>query len=184
MKYQRPIIFCTCFLVILCLACTKIEPTPPIDNTPKLPEATKVGANTFGCYINGELFLPERVSYTGSTGISISYNSISKDELRIQATRENDTIFDNVRFTSFVKSTGKTPIKIWEDHTTGYSTFYYYYGDCESYKYIENDTVLLDITYLDTIKRIISGTFEFDLIGKKCDDEILSITDGRFDLRY
>ena len=45
--------------------------------------------------------------------------------------------------------------------------------------------VIVNVTYLDTIKRIISGTFVFDLIGKdECNSEILKITDGRFDLTY
>lgn len=48
------LILCTAFLFTAC-ACTKNS--KPILNEP-LPPATQTGANTFGCTLNGQVFVP------------------------------------------------------------------------------------------------------------------------------
>ena len=39
-------------------SCNKNE-IPPTDNPPQLPPETQTGANTFGCLVNGKVWLPK-----------------------------------------------------------------------------------------------------------------------------
>jgi hypothetical protein len=65
-------------LAILCLtACKKDPPAEPEDPGITMPPATHTGANTFGCYIDGELF----VANEGPTNWSIPPVSGSFNEV-------------------------------------------------------------------------------------------------------
>src|SRR5690625_4718193 len=59
-------IACLVFLPLLCLGgCSKDDnsPTAPVD---LLPPATQIGANTVGCLVNGEVFLPKGGGLSGN----------------------------------------------------------------------------------------------------------------------
>ena len=47
------------FLILFLTSCSKDDNNPPQD---RLPEATTTGANTAGCYIDGELLIPKNGS--------------------------------------------------------------------------------------------------------------------------
>ena len=55
---------------------------------------------------------------------------------------------------------------------------------CKGYYHDSLNTSELNITFYDTINHIISGTFVLDVINRDCEDSIMHITDGRFDVRY
>ena len=73
------------FIPLFSAKCTKkpIEPTPPKTPLEQLPPATQTGANTFGCLVDGEVYIPkgniyykaiERPSYfevIGDLGIKV-----------------------------------------------------------------------------------------------------------------
>jgi hypothetical protein len=43
----------------------------------------------------------------------------------------------------------------------------------------------IDITALDTLNvRFVSGTFAFDFVNETDDSDTVSVTDGRFDLKF
>ena len=46
----------------------------------------------------------------------------------------------------------------------------------------ETDTGRLQITFLDTIQQIVSGTFSFNVTDRE--GQVIYITDGRFDMHY
>ena len=159
-------------LPILCLvffcACAK-------NNGVQLPPITHLGLNTFGCKVDGAIWVPNNqilpgiVAHVGPSMLPLSFNSI-------------------------LSGTG----------ADGYtSSFYFYpqfggvngvgnYFDSLSISYSDglnggvnnrfdpND--YFQITYLDTIKRIISGIFSFTLYNGPTDS--VSITDGRFDFSF
>ena len=52
----------------------------------------------------------------------------------------------------------------------------------EWYDTIPNHNAYLNITKLDKVNRIVSGTFEFALIKTGCKE--VRITQGRFDMKY
>jgi len=169
------------------ISCHKKKADPPIvDNAPKLPEATHIGANTFGCYINGELFVAASNNYNSVIPIYCSYNSISPNELRIQGSRRNDTVQDNISFITFIDGVGEYPsLVVGENSMEGYANYAYSITSaCFGYDHDQSNPGSVYISHLDSINRIISGTFEMDLVNDDCEPNLLKITDGRFDVTY
>ncbi|MEO6837649.1 MAG: hypothetical protein ABI185_04635 [Ginsengibacter sp.] len=56
MKYTFLIISSLFFITLTGSKCKKDKPINPVD---QLPPATQSGANTFGCLIDGKVFLPK-----------------------------------------------------------------------------------------------------------------------------
>ncbi|MFD1551870.1 hypothetical protein DNU06_01775 [Putridiphycobacter roseus] len=185
---QLLLLMCLCFSIAsINTACHKIKANPaePIDLTPKLPQATHIGANTFGCYINGALFIAQSNNYNKVIPIYCSYNKISENELRIQGSRLNDSVRDNVRFIAFIdKGVGAYEMDVTGDNQDGYNIYTTDSIWCFDYNFSLTEKGMLDITFLDTVDRIISGNFQMQLYNEDCPLKIVSITDGRFDLKY
>lgn len=168
-------------------ACAKKTPLPE-SNDPVMPPLTHQGLNTFGCYIDGELYVANKgESYWDLPPVSGSFNEITK-EFNIQSARyleaeENDEVIiladitDGLGTYNFrYNSEGGTP---------GYRNWYgdkcdYYYLDYPGFEVGE-----LTITYLNQNQNIISGTFYINLVNDNCEgDTLMKITDGRFDFHY
>ena len=186
---KQLIVVCLCFsIAIINPACHKYKATPkePIDLTPKLPEATKIGANTFGCYINGALFVAATNNPNEVLAISCSYNSISANELRIQGSRLNDSVRDNIKFKAFVSESHHFyEMAIIGNSQDAYVNYKYGLNSgCFDYNHNQDNPGSIYISNLDTINLIISGTFEMELLNEDCIPNLLKITEGRFDLKY
>jgi hypothetical protein len=138
------------------------------EKDPKLPPETQTGAHTFGCYIDGELFLPIRTFYGNM--INAYYDTIGNNSwhkgLSIWCYGNNG----NKLYMSFKNPTPITSSNILIDTV--------------SYAGIENYHVSsIYFTKFDTINRIVSGRFEFELTDT-INNNIIKFTDGRFDIRF
>lgn len=159
--------------------------------TPTLPPETQTGANTFGCYVNGNLF----VAQSGGTSIYASYipqtgyleiftfgSGLSGDYiiLRILHLKENAI---NTSFNVFF---GKQYAAL--------NWFTEYNNGITSYIDMNQNIGEVFITRLDTINKIVSGNFHCKM-GKSENfnnmdmntyklDSIANISQGRFDLIY
>ena len=125
-----------------------------------LPPETQTGKNTFGCYVNGELF----VASPGSVGwgyrhLEAAYYK-NLDLLTIAASAKNGSIY--FTFSNPEKNIKKNFQKI----TYTNSDNFYYEGRNIGEVYL---------TVYDTINFIVSGTF-------KCNMPSVNITQGRFDV--
>ncbi|MEI7502468.1 MAG: DUF6252 family protein [Paludibacter sp.] len=147
---------------------------PPIPT--KLPDVTNIGANTFGCYIENDLYIPEhrKVTFETPEPVIIEYPSNPKYFLGVYTNRivnKKDLFKDAaVRFSIVnVKDTGVFGVNYGAVEFEGN----YYYTDS-----INNGKII--ITYVDSIKKIISGTFYFKA-KDQYSDKIITITNGRFD---
>lgn len=185
-KNLIPILLSFLFLV----SCKK-DPLPPDPKTIVMPPLTHQGINSFGCYIDGELYVPNKGdSYWDLPPLSGSFNEITRD-LGLQSTRyinfdtgESDDIKIRANITGGV---GVYNFRYNEESgSDGYTNWYgercdYYYREYPGF-----DLGKLTITHLDETKNIISGTFYINLINQNCEtgDTIMHITDGRFDIRY
>ena len=140
---------------------------------PTLPPATQSGKGTFGCKVNGEVWVPE-----APPNINELHAGYQKDEFFITAQRniENKNIDQTISLgvkemwhgvDSYTLKRSKTII-IFNSNKCDYETDSLSKGR-------------LIITYFDSAKRIVSGRFRFKLIKKKCDT--LKITNGRFDIK-
>ena len=152
----------------------------------KLPETTHVGANTFGCLINGKAWMPTG----GGAGSGINPTSggfygtpDGKRNIYIKAYSYNDYIDIFLKHTSQIgiyslnKNTGVQPNLTYpESHAA-------YFIDGQDYYVTDSfHTGTVQITYADTVTGIVSGTFEMQLYQNNT-GKIIKITNGRFDYK-
>ncbi len=186
MKNILLLTFC-CLFLIACDSCKNPDDNE-IDciglNKP-MPDATTTGKNTFGCKINGETW----VAYTDSFGALIGgeqkldvryrhYDNVGNAQIKARKEiieAECDTV--RQRFTLHII-----------DAKEGVTQFTYNSSLIDwdlgiSYKLDTLSFNEVNITKLDTVKSILSGTFKFQLISSDFQDT-LKITDGRFDVYY
>jgi len=162
------------FLFLLSLEGCFLFPDPK----ETLPPATQTGANTFGCLVNGTVWLPK--GFNGTTNLSPSYdpNFNGKPILNITSYRivsDTETQEIALGINGIYKIGTYTVMK----DTLAFVSFnikkcnYFYF---DSLVYRKGSIV---ITKLDL--PIISGTFDFILYKPGCDT--LKITNGRFDIK-
>ena len=72
MKLIRTIALPVLSLIILSSSCKK-HVIQPVDQLSLLPPATQTGANTFGCLINGEAFVPQNQSFLVGPRLQCNY---------------------------------------------------------------------------------------------------------------
>lgn len=165
------------FLAIYGASCSLFESST--DKKEKLPQATQEGKNTFGCLVNGKVWVPK--GYNGFSNLNAYYDPLyqggtfSLSTYRILSNDEYSSI--GIFMTNLIEK-GQFDL---EDPDVGTAIFDYTI-DCS---YNRDDTVyregLLTITRFDLQNYIISGTFEFTLARVGCDT--LKVTEGRFDMK-
>lgn len=183
LKTKFPLYFCLLTLT-QCSKCKKDDPAP----ADQLPPATQTGANTFGCLINGQAYVPNPrydnnvVLYEPGASLPIGGN------LNIQ-TSHNVRQGDNS--TRQVITLAAGPIRIARTYSLSPPNIE---GDaifsdrakavpCNDY----GDPLLVyrrgqvTITRIDEQAHVLSGTFEFVLAQPGCDT--IKVTQGRFDYK-
>ncbi|CAN5282182.1 hypothetical protein BH23BAC2_BH23BAC2_26820 [soil metagenome] len=146
-----------------------------------LPPATQVGANTAGCLVNGEVFLPGGRSIGSGSVLKAQYvfhNGRYIFGVSINNPRDgNKMVLIESKYDALEE--GETYImKQYSDIST---TGFYLNG---SNGYSTTDEVIGEFTIskLDESRKILSGTFWFDAINNE--GEIVQIREGRFDVHY
>jgi hypothetical protein len=170
-------------LTLLTLADCRKDDSPQ-DCPPDLPCATQTGANTFGCYIDGVPWVakvepnvldptshPFEVSYD-ETGYGGFNNNNVKIKARYHSTEKYD--FFSILFAPLIN------VGDIEFDSLAYTNFLFRYSQ-KSYYLDRSFPHNLNISKLDTVKRVLSGSFYFTVINS---DDTIKITDGRFDLKY
>jgi hypothetical protein len=141
-----------------------------------LPPETQTGANTFGCYVNGELFVNDGTAPWMNKPVDAEYHRISTG-IVLHSYSPTGYIYLVVE-----KSQPNVPMPI--------SLAYYIPNgqrDCDYYGG-ENIGEIM-VTKLDTVNRIISGRFQFPcycldrFLIANSNDTIINITEGRFDIK-
>lgn len=152
---------------------------------PELPPETTIGAMTFGCKINGKVFVPRDGS--GKPGLYVQYvnynigpGAIGGWYLNIPATDWKSRPIKGVSITTdslLVHEGGIYEFKMSKGNAQAE-----YYMQIEYHK-MDSDNGELHITKFDKQKRILSGTFFFTGTNISTGEKV-SVTDGRFDIRY
>ena len=173
-------------LSIFLAACTSDDDlTPRPDETPlealnRLVPITQTGAGTFGCLVNGELWIPEvdgasDVAADALVGISNPFNlSITAIKEPISDNRDQALKIGSV-FAINTESKLKT-FSFFNDEDLS--------GNCVIIEVDTNSTNYILIDIYDNVNRIISGRFKCTMQEPDCPDTKIEITEGRFDLRY
>lgn len=172
-----PLLLRWSLVVLLLTQCTKKNPTP------QLPPETTTGAMTFGCKIDGRVFVP-RNFYT-RTGLYVQYVYLGPGKgggyfLNIPATDWAAETIEAVRITtdSLLVQEGQT----YQFRTSKGSAHAEYHSSVD-YEKLDQDNGELTITHFDANQGIISGRFNFVGTDKSTGRQV-RVTDGRFDVRF
>jgi hypothetical protein len=163
--------------------CRKSNPDPakPED---QLPAATQTGANTFGCLVNGQAYLP-----AGRVGLGSNY-SVSYDPTFNSGSLAVRTYNIANQKSKYLVLGGAGINKIGTYLFGSAQDIGAFFTDdnrsipCDEYRSMDLNTFskgTLTITRLDRQAGIIAGTFSFLLAKPGCDT--LRITQGRFDYK-
>lgn len=181
MKILKLTILTAGYLLLNVASCCKEEP-----NT--LPPETQAGKNTFGCLVNGKIWLPEAEPFI-TVGLSAKANQrylcIGAD----QGLSENIVILlknTNIRVDStYNLSAENISGQYFKRIISSGKEFNIFYGTDT------NNTGQVTLTRFDTLAKIVSGRFSFNAKFKYVIPDTtglptsnISITDGRFDVKY
>ncbi len=151
-----------------------------------LPTLTHEGKNTFGCVVNGEVWVAYTPSSMGGPNAIEGFYYSDVEGLYIRANRENSELNISESIDLAIQDLNSVgEYQVYTDHhvTKGYIDNEENF-DCIFYCY---DTTLMrtvNITYFSQTKRIVSGTFEMDLVNPSCPGDTIRVRDGRFDWRF
>lgn len=166
------------------------------ENQLRLPNATQTGANTFGCYIDKQLFIPrdgkgtfnnkDRGMIFWGGGTNNEYNEIDvhdyKSErtsnilIHIQGLRQigvGEYVINESNGQNMIDGLNHTYIhcRVWREDV----------GNYQNYLSYENSGAI-SITSFDTISGIISGTFSGKVRNFHAPNDTIQVTQGRFDI--
>ena len=150
----------------------------------QLPPETQTGAMTFGCKIDGKVFVPR--DGRGKVGLYCEYAYLGTGVgggwfLNIPAADFVPVSIPNVSITT-------DSLLVVEGVTYRFKNLKgnpkaFYSDDTGLYRKMDNDSGSLHISKFDQTNRILSGTFSF--VGTNASSGVkVTITDGRFDVRY
>jgi hypothetical protein len=147
-----------------CVSCNWFEKKDPEPVEPELPAETQEGKNTIGFLADGVIWVPK-----GAINVPKFEISYYQGDLYLRAYN-----VDSEDFALDIKISGTGTYPIVPDSIGTNAAFGRYEID-------EMHTGELIITKLDTVQRIISGTFYFDAVYR---NDVVQITEGRFDFQY
>jgi hypothetical protein len=155
---------------LLVLSCRKKN----IQKDPTLPSETQNGANTFGCKINGEIYIPQGFGnchtydvqyYKSDSALLIKTNNTCATGLNLYiysvSTAKEYAVFNPVS-NSFLYSNSKSTCNQFDRMNSS-----------------QSGTII--ITRIDLVNKIVSGRFNGVLKQSGCPD--INITGGRFDFQ-
>ncbi len=163
-------IFLLCVLAFTVFSCTK-------NKTKELPPATQTGENTFGCKVNGEIWLPAGGGGLKPAFSEPAYYFSSHGFFGFHVSNYRD-------FTSteifYIEIDSMFQVGIYAFDSIVFNDTY----RDENGNYFIPDPSLgsfFEITKIDTDNNIVSGLFEFHLISVDSTESV-TVTDGRFDV--
>jgi hypothetical protein len=165
-------------------SCDKDNDNPPPTNlVDQLPPSTQTGADTAGCLVNGEAFVPYG-NFQGLGNPDLFYKDGLNFRLFIGKKNESSN-FLSVS-SKFQKLEVGMTVPLKKDlHSNVITNAYGYFLDgTNSREFNTNETVAgeLKITHHDFDHAILSGTFWFDAVNSK--GVKVEVREGRFDVHY
>ncbi|MBR9860718.1 hypothetical protein GYB22_08200 [bacterium] len=171
-------------------SCNFFDQDPiPIDEL-ELPKATQQGLNTFGCLVDGEVYVPS--AGFGVNRLSANYypdTFIVPEKLRqsfsIHSINQMPEINTNISIVhNSIHGNGEYILRGNDSSLMeGYGTARLIIGS-KYYYTTRSEKNILEITKLDAKNRIISAVFQFDVVAEKDIQDTVKITDGRFDIKF
>lgn len=160
------------------------SPPAPVQKEEQLPPVTSTGAGTFGCRVNGKVWVAKN---KGSfPHVYASFDKSNDNLVNVVGNQiDNPSIFYTIGLQFFHNPTiSSYPLYLF--NYKGNSSVGASFIDATNNKFWKTDSLTggyVIITRLDRINQIISGVFHFDCINTESHDT-LHITDGRFDMNF
>jgi hypothetical protein len=180
-KFQTTLLIFLFPAFILNVKCKKDKYTPP--NV--LPPVTQEGKNTFGCKVNGEIWVPyyecPAFRLNCSELNASAGNSLSNGFFRLNI--DAGRWFGNTNTRLSIATYPYQTLSSTGDKSD--SVEVYFYGDnykIYSDEYYPGSIKRFEVTNFDTTNKVVSGIFEFTLYKSR--EDSIRITEGRFDLKF
>lgn len=174
------------FLLFTNMKCKKDDQNP----ASQLPPATQEGKETFGCLVNGEVFVPKGINlggprlssyyqYLNSPTAQGYFFNVSAKKNESGRSRDVTIAANNV----LIKEGTKYILKNYPDNNEIYGSYGIVSGGIIN-EYPTKGTYQgeLYISRFDDINQIVSGTFWFDAVNDK--GEKVEVREGRFDVHF
>jgi hypothetical protein len=155
----------------------------------ELPPATQTGANTFAAKVNGNIWTTSGFGPFPANDI-LSVVRYGSGEIKINArnfsSSPNETEFEILVVGA--NAPGTYALNTTVPRGTFGSSYAYYvkrrFTPENEWMTNNTHTGAVNITRLDTINRIIAGTFEFQMLNLYNAPQPIVVTEGRFDVKY
>lgn len=171
-------------IVSLTISCTKDNNLSDTDNIPGLPPVTQIGANTFGCLVNGKPWVPS--GNNGTANLSIDYDpGINNGGFGISAYKVLSNIaIEYIDIGSWNLNSRIAPFDI---DLGNPNTSYIAMSKSIGCVIMSNDTLVkksgtIFFDYYNKQTKIIAGRFEAVIYKNGCDT--MKISHGRFDFKF
>jgi len=167
-----------------CFAACKKHHDPQPDNPYGLPNATQSGKNTLGFLLNGKPWTPQ--GFNGTANLSIDFDKgVNNGIFGISTYRILSN--DNRQYFGLSVSDSLNFISTPKTYQLGNNSLFgvYFSNNSCTFDYFDNAIIrngILTLTKLDRTNRIVSGIFNATISKSGC--ETISITEGRFDMKY
>ena len=177
---KKSIVLCSIIAAITLFSCKK--------EVSELPPATQTGANTFGCKLNGDFWVPAGFGIMPTAPI-LEARFVGTD-VYINARNFSSSPTES-EFEIFIKDlagNGNYILSAIPAYPTNLESSYAYYvhrrfNPDNEWITTSPYTGTVTITKVDTINHFVSGTFQFQAINTYNTPQPLSVTEGRFDVK-
>ncbi|MGQ0740160.1 MAG: DUF6252 family protein [Bacteroidota bacterium] len=154
----------------------------------ELPPATQTGANTFGLKLNGEMWVPQ--GFAGIPDSDLLKARLLGNVLIITAQNFSSSPTET-EFEMKVFGAAGAGTYLFSSNTSypnGPNNYGYHVkrklNPLDEWITSAAQTGSVNITRLDTAARIVSGTFRFNAENLVNPSQTISVTEGRFDIKY
>ena len=171
------------FFLATCTPDDDLTPRPdetPLEALNRLVPITQNGAGTFGCLVNGELWIPE---VDGASDVAAdALGSLTSSYLSIDARKEplsdsrNQLLSIGTTYNIGQRTSMFMGGTFFNDRLNS--------GEC---RFIDLDTSQINFFEISTHNstgHVLSGTFECVFMESDCPEKKYKISHGRFDLKY
>lgn len=164
MKKIKAILCISASVIVLCAA-VQCKKTTPVRVVEALPAETMTGARTFGCLVDGVIWIPKGNSLLPAISTTIQFNI-----LNLNTTKENQGIVFSI---DPLTSEGNYNLMVGNNRAE-------YSIDAQTYRCTAGT---MEVTRYDKVNKVLSGRFSFT--GKDINTgKTVSITNGRFDVPF
>ena len=174
---RKSSLFYNCFIIAILLSITSCKKRKDIQ--PELPPITQEGKNTFGCMFGDEFWLPANSIFS-----SFEVHYTQDLQLKILCYRKsNITLHKTDSFELIIKNIEKSGIYELTTENSEAIIRIIQANNFPAKTYILNNSSTLKLSRFDTLNKIVSGEFSFQ-VKEENTGKIVEITSGRFDAIY